>query len=149
MVPFTLRMAFLLLLGLFFCGFLLDSNTPTGIANAERLISSSAGLDVSKVYFKLDTEYDFHGELYEYAASKLAHAGLFFIRNKPYEQGAPVLKLTIYRKRIAATPKVLYKTSLDLYENAVTERVPPVKVWTVTWTYGTEPRVEDESALIE
>ena len=31
-----------------------------------------------------------------------------------------------------------------MYENAVTERVPPVKVWTVTWTYGTEPRVEDE-----
>ena len=139
-----LRSLILLAVTLYGVGASLD--ITDGTARAERLISSSAGLDLRKVYFSIATQHEFHGQLYDYAIAKLAQAGLFPIHDQPYQQGAPLMKLTIEPTPmdIELPTKVLYNTHLKLYENVYTERIPSVKVWAVTWFYGLEdPLVTD------
>ena len=144
-----LRSLILLAVTLYGVGASLD--ITDGTARAERLISSSAGLDLRKVYFSIATQQEFHGQLYDYAIAKLAKAGLFPIHEQPYKQGAPFLKLTIEPTPLEMkhTAKVLYKTHLELYENVYTERTPSAKVWAVTWFYGLPDPVVTEAVSLD
>ena len=101
------------------------------------MISSSAGLDVSKVYFLLWTGHEFQDQLFKHAIARLAKAGLFPIHDRTHKQGEAVLKVIIEASPVTGLPgKVMYKRSLELYENVFTERTPPARVWTVTWSGG-------------
>jgi hypothetical protein len=93
------------------------------------LISSSAGLDVSKVYFSLWTGHEFQDQLVEPAIARFAKAGLFPIHDRTHKQGEAVLKVIIEASPVTGLPgKVMYKRSLELYKNVFTERNPPARV---------------------
>jgi hypothetical protein len=122
----------------------------TGSAKAERLISSSAGLDLRKVYFIINTQREFHDQLYDYAITKLTKAGLLPIHDRVYKEGAPVLQLTLNPTPLGIDPvsKVMYRTRLELFENVYTERTPRVRAWAVTWSYGLpDPLIVDSVSL--
>lgn len=104
----------------------------------ERLISSTAGLKLESVYFAIRTDREYHDAIEERMLRTLSARGLQTNMNWPYQQGKPLLQLTVRTEPLenCQSGKVLYYQNLELFENVISERSPHVRAWTRTWAFG-------------
>jgi len=116
-----------------------------GRVTAERLISTSAGLDFSQVHVVLNTEHDLYDRFYSRALDRLSKAGLK-PRMDAYKEGNTALEITLRSKLLndSCQKKRLYSQKLELKEKVAIDRNPKLHPWVVTWSYGVpEPYVVD------
>lgn len=117
----------------------------------ERLISSTAGLKLESVYFAVRTDYAHHAVIEERVLRTLSARGLRTNMDWPYQQGRPLLQLTVRTEPLGncQTGQVLYYQNLDLFETVISDRSPHIKTWTRTWTYGLGDPTITEAVTLE
>ncbi len=105
---------------------------------AEPLVSTTKGLDLETVTLMLRVPYQHYDRLFIRAVNHFQKEGLQLNVNDDSQSDSPLLKLTLDLKPLSedCEGKFLYSQKLELYENVVSERVPNVRTWSVTWTYG-------------
>lgn len=119
-------------------------------SEGEPLRSSLAGLKLDTVYLRVSTDYAHQSTIEDRVLRALNARGLHTRTDWPYQQGKPLLKLTLRTEALSDRPsdKVLYYQNFELFENVISERSPHIKTWTVTWTYGLpDPIVTDMVSL--
>ncbi len=107
-------------------------------SEGEALRSSLAGLKIDTVYLRVSTDYAHQSAIEDRVLRALKARGLHTRTDWPYQQGKPLLKLTLRTQALSDCPsdKVLYYQNFELFEEVISERSPHIKTWAVTWTYG-------------
>lgn len=117
----------------------------------ERLISSTAGLKLESVYFAVRTDYGYHEAIEERMLRTLSARGLQTNTDWPYQQGKPLLQLTVRTEPLenCQSGQVLYYQNLELFENVISERSPHVRAWTRTWAFGIDTPLVTKAVSLE
>lgn len=109
------------------------------VSHAKLLISTSHGLDLSKVRLFVDVPHEYHESFHERVQNHLTQAGLSEKFGTKHKQGEPVLRLTLKIKKLGegCSEQFLYTKKMEIKESVVTIRTPKVRSWAVTWSLGT------------
>ena len=116
---------------------------------AERLISTSHGLDLSQLHLVVEAPPEYDEQLYKVAHDHLTQAGLY-TKTKfthSYKQWEPVFRFTFEVEPVEeGSPNLfLYSRRLEIVEHVVPEREVKVYAWAVTWSMGSSwPEVRKE-----
>ena len=119
-------------------------------AHTEALRSTLYGLDLATVtlYVVADPKYD--ERLRSRILSRLTGKKLSINSTRPFKQGEPLLQVTLNWEPIdeLGPNKGLYYRKIDLSESVVTERMPRVRAWASTASYGIpEPIISDRPTI--
>jgi len=116
---------------------------------AEKLLSTSHGLDLSQLHLVVEAPPEYDEQLYKRAHDHLTQAGLY-IKSKftnTYKQWEPLFRLIFEVEPVDKTSSnlFLYSKRLEIVENVVPERTIKVRAWAVTWSVGSSwPEVRRE-----
>ena len=124
------------------------------ISYAERLISTSHGLDLSQLYLVVEAPPEYDEQLYNLAHDHLTQAGLY-TKTKfthSYKQWEPLFRFTFEVEPVEKTSSnlFLYSKRLEIVEQVVPERMIKVYAWAVTWSVGSSwPEVRKERLTLK
>ncbi len=121
---------------------------------AEKLLSSSHGLDLSQLHLVVEASPEYEERLYKRAHKHFTQTGLH-IKSKftnTYKQWEPLFRLTFEVEPVDKTSSnlFLYSKRLEVVENVVPERTIKVRAWAVTWSVGSSwPEVRKERLTLQ
>jgi hypothetical protein len=119
---------------------------------AESLTFTTRGLDLSQVHLVVDVPHEYYERFYERTRRHLTQAGLSTKHATRYEQGEPVLRLTLEVDPLYETcpEHYLYTRKLEVEESVTTKRITKVSAWAVTWSFGeSKPEVRNSQINVE
>lgn len=130
------------------------SEITLSVSHAEWLLSTSHGLDLSKLHLVVDAPPEYDEQLYKRAQGLLNQAGLYTKTKyeNSYKQWEPLFRFTFEVAPVdECCPNLfLYTKKLEIVEQVVPERTSKISAWAVTWGVGDSwPEIRKEPVTLE